>query len=188
MSSLQLLRCATRSIASPLTPSSCRAAAAGRRLPSGPARGSNAMAGTVMPASMMTATTTTSVNGSGSHAFSTSALRMSNAHAEETFDEFNTRQAFEREFDTVNDVFELQRNLNNVFAYDLVPSVSVVMAALRAARRVHDFPTAVRIFEGIKSKVENKIQYQEYLDELKDFREELGVPLREEMYPDLRSR
>ena len=49
----------------------------------------------------------------------------------------------------MQDVFELQRNLNNAFAYDLVPSPSVVIAALRAARRVNDFPTAVRIFEGM---------------------------------------
>jgi hypothetical protein len=42
-----------------------------------------------------------------------------------------------------------QRNLNNAFAYDLVPSPSVITAALKAARRVNDFPTAVRIFEGI---------------------------------------
>lgn len=41
-----------------------------------------------------------------------------------------------------------QRNLNNCFAYDLVPSVEVLTAALKAARRVNDFPTAVRIFEG----------------------------------------
>ena len=41
-----------------------------------------------------------------------------------------------------------QRNLNNVFAYDLVPSPSVITAALKAARRVNDFPTAVRVFEG----------------------------------------
>lgn len=41
-----------------------------------------------------------------------------------------------------------QRNLNNAFAYDLVPSVSVIAAALKAARRVNDFPTAVRVFEG----------------------------------------
>ena len=42
----------------------------------------------------------------------------------------------------------LQRNLNNAFAYDLVPSPSVITAALKAARRVNDYPTAVRIFEG----------------------------------------
>lgn len=45
-------------------------------------------------------------------------------------------------------IFRLQRNLNNAFAYDLVPAPSVIVAALRAARRVNDFPTAVRIFEG----------------------------------------
>jgi cytochrome c oxidase subunit 5a len=76
---------------------------------------------------------------------------------------------YEKEFDSVQDVFELQvriyprnvsacgiynsrtaaqRNLNNAFAYDLVPSPTVITAALKAARRVNDFPTAVRIFEG----------------------------------------
>lgn len=71
---------------------------------------------------------------------------------------------YEKEFDSVHDVFELQvglhprgeitvidfwqRNLNNAFAYDLVPSPGVVTAALKAARRVNDYPTAVRIFEG----------------------------------------
>ena len=39
---------------------------------------------------------------------------------------------------------------------------------------------------GIKAKVENKHQYKEYLDELKEHREELGVPLQEEMYPEAR--
>ena len=59
------------------------------------------------------------------------------------------RHRYEKEFESVQDVFELQRNLNNAFAYDLVPSPSVITAALRAARRVNDYPTAVRIFEGM---------------------------------------
>ncbi|MCJ1315920.1 Cytochrome c oxidase subunit 6 [Xylographa vitiligo] len=91
---------------------------------------------------------------------------------------------YEKEFESVQDVFELQRNLNNAFAYDLVPSPSVIIAALKAARRVNDFPTAVRIFEGIKAKVENKGQYDEYLRDLKPIREELGVNLKEDLYPD----
>ncbi|KAL8864088.1 MAG: hypothetical protein Q9198_010099 [Flavoplaca austrocitrina] len=77
-----------------------------------------------------------------------------------------------------------QRNLNNAFAYDLVPSPSVITAALRAARRVNDYPTAVRIFEGIRAKVENQGQYEEYLDDLKPLREELGVNLKEDLYPE----
>ncbi|KAI0144909.1 cytochrome c oxidase subunit VA-domain-containing protein [Pestalotiopsis sp. NC0098] len=114
--------------------------------------------------------------------FSTTVARRSDPHAEETFEEFTAR--YEKEFESVQDVFELQRNLNNAFAYDLVPSPSVVVAALKAARRVNDFPTAVRIFEGIKAKVENKGQYEQYLAELKPLREELGILLKEDLYPE----
>lgn len=112
--------------------------------------------------------------------FSTTSLRLSDK--EETFEEFTAR--FEKEFEKVQDVFDLQRNLNNAFAYDLVPSPTVIVAALRAARRVNDFPTAVRIFEGIKAKVETKQQYEQYLEELKPLREELSIPLREDLYPE----
>jgi len=80
--------------------------------------------------------------------------------------------------------FFVQRNLNNAFAYDLVPSPSVLQAALKAARRVNDFPTAVRVFEGVKAKVENKGQYEQYLQELKPLREELGIVLKEDLYPE----
>ncbi|CRK01518.1 Cytochrome c oxidase subunit 6 like protein [Verticillium longisporum] len=118
--------------------------------------------------------------GSASH-FSTVPARRSE-HQEETFEEFSAR--FEKEFDAVNDVFELQRNLNNAFAYDLVPSPTVVAAALKAARRVNDFATAVRVFEGVKAKVENKGQYEQYLAELKPLREELGLSLKEDIYPE----
>ncbi len=37
---------------------------------------------------------------------------------------------------------------------------------------------------GIKAKVENRGQYEQYLEELKPLREELGVPLAEDMYPE----
>ncbi|KAF3359264.1 GATA type zinc finger protein asd-4 [Verticillium dahliae VDG1] len=90
--------------------------------------------------------------GSASH-FSTVPARRSE-HQEETFEEFSAR--FEKEFDAVNDVFELQRNLNNAFAYDL----------------------------GVKAKVENKGQYEQYLAELKPLREELGLSLKEDIYPE----
>ncbi|KAJ5851715.1 uncharacterized protein N7529_011100 [Penicillium soppii] len=107
--------------------------------------------------------------------------KLLSGHEDETFEEFSAR--FEKEFDGVQDVFELQRNLNNCFAYDLVPSVEVLTAALKAARRVNDFPTAVRVFEGIKAKVENPDQYKQYLESLEGLRQELGVALREELYP-----
>ena len=99
----------------------------------------------------------------------------SNAHSQESFEAFTDRYiAF---FKGAEDLFEVQRGLNNCFAHDLVPAPSVIEAAVRAARRVDDYATAVRIFEGIKEKVENKQQYQAYLDELKPLREELGTSL-----------
>ena len=38
-------------------------------------------------------------------------------------------------------------------------------------------------WSGIKAKVENKAQYEEYLEDLKPLRDELGVNLKEDLYP-----
>ncbi|KAF8886435.1 COX5A, subunit VA of cytochrome c oxidase [Gymnopilus junonius] len=108
------------------------------------------------------------------------AARASSSHAEETFESFTER--YVNFFKTAEDLFEVQRGLNNCFAHDLVPAPSVVEAAVRAARRVNDYATAVRVFEGVKEKVENKSQYEAYLQELKPLREELGLTLKEELY------
>lgn len=110
-------------------------------------------------------------------AFSSSPHSRSSGHEAESFESFTER--YTTFFQSVEDLFELQRGLNNCFAYDLVPAPGVIEAALRAARRVDDYSTAVRIFEGIKEKVENKSQYEAYLKELKGVKEELGT------YPDL---
>jgi len=72
--------------------------------------------------------------------------------------------------------------LNNCFAYDLVPGVDVIESALRASRRLDTFSTAVRIFEGIREKVENHGQYEMYLQELKGIKEELGIVTKEELF------
>lgn len=100
-------------------------------------------------------------------------------HEEESFEDFTKR--YVSFFDQVEDLFELQRGLNNCFAYDLVPAPEICESAIRASRRVNDFSTAVRIFEGIKEKVENQGQYEQYLDALKPLREELGIPTKEEL-------
>jgi len=108
------------------------------------------------------------------------ARAASSAHGQETFESFTER--YVSFFQSAEDLFEVQRGLNNCFAHDLVPAPSVVEAAVRAARRVNDYATAVRVFEGIKEKVENTQQYQQYLEELKPLREELGISTREELY------
>jgi hypothetical protein len=40
------------------------------------------------------------------------------------------------------------------------------------------------VIPGIKAKVENKHQYEEYLEDLKGLREELGINLKEDLYPE----
>ena len=108
------------------------------------------------------------------------AVRNYAAHHAETFDEMNAR--FVNFFESVEDLFELQRGMNNAFSHDLVPSPEVLEKALYASRRVNDFSTAVRVFEGLKYKVENDSQYKQYLEVLKPVREELGIELKEEMF------
>jgi cytochrome c oxidase subunit 5a len=44
--------------------------------------------------------------------------------------------------------------------------------------------TNTHITPGVKAKVENKGQYDQYLNDLKSLREELGVPLKEDLYPE----
>ncbi|CAG8603261.1 16815_t:CDS:2 [Funneliformis caledonium] len=103
----------------------------------------------------------------------------SDAHEDESFEAFTER--YIKFFEGVDDRFELSRGLNNCFAYDLVPAPSVIEASLKAARRVNDFPIAVRIFEGLRQKVENDVQYSQYLEELKPIKEELGILTKEEL-------
>lgn len=102
----------------------------------------------------------------------TTPVRYAHAH-QESFEAFSER--YVTFFQNAEDLFELQRGLNNCFAHDLVPSPAVIEAAVKAARRVNDYSTAVRIFEGVSEKVENKAQYEAYLEELKPLREELGM-------------
>jgi cytochrome c oxidase subunit 5a len=63
----------------------------------------------------------------------------------------------------------------------LVPSEQVCEAALRACRRVNDYPTAVRVFEGLKQKCPNDSQYKQYMTVLEPLRVELGIETREEL-------
>ncbi|KAL7746610.1 Peroxisomal membrane protein PMP27 [Sorochytrium milnesiophthora] len=96
-----------------------------------------------------------------------------------SFEDFT--QKYVAFFNSAEDLFEVQRGLNNCFSYDLVPAPEVCEAAIRACRRVNDFPTAVRVFDGLKQKCPSTAQYQQYLDVLKPIREELGVSTRDEL-------
>ncbi|KAI9221259.1 cytochrome c oxidase subunit VA-domain-containing protein [Blastocladiella britannica] len=107
--------------------------------------------------------------------------RAYSAHSDEdlSFDDFTKK--YVNFFEEASDLFEVQRGLNNCFSYDLVPSQQVVEAALQACRRVNDYPTAVRVFEGLKQKCPSESQYKQYLEATKPLREQLGVETRDEL-------
>ncbi|KAJ2162861.1 Cytochrome c oxidase subunit 6 [Coemansia sp. RSA 552] len=98
---------------------------------------------------------------------------------EETYEEFTNR--YVKFFENVDEQFELQRGLNNCFAYDLVPDVAICEAALRAARRIDDYPTAVRVFEALEIKVDKVSQYEDYIQALKPVMDELGVETKKDL-------
>ena len=61
------------------------------------------------------------------------------------------------------------------------PTTPLTPRYLNTARRSN---TLTQRTVGIKAKVENQMQYDEYLKELQPIREELGVNLKEGMYPE----
>lgn len=56
---------------------------------------------------------------------------------------------------------------------------------ISAAPRIALDSTADTSAIGVRAKVENEQQYSQYLEELKDIREDLGVALVEDLYPEL---
>jgi len=84
--------------------------------------------------------------------------------------------------DPTLDPREIRRGLNDVFAYDLIPDYTIIEAALRATRRVNDFPTSVRIFEAIKDKAtDNEETYQYVVGQLRPVMDELDLSTPEEL-------
>ena len=79
------------------------------------------------------ATTQLRTSAASAAAFAGARRAMSNVHHQETFESFTAR--YVSFFQSVEDLFELQRGLNNCFAHDLVPAPTVIEAAIRAARR-----------------------------------------------------
>ena len=59
---------------------------------------------------------------------------------------------------------------------------------MKRCARLKDSTNDALDFSGIKAKVENKAQYQQYLEELEPLRQEMGIELRETLYPDLPDR
>lgn len=79
------------------------------------------------------------------------------------------------------DQFELQRGLNHAFSYDIIPTIPILEAALRAARRLNDYATAMRIFGALRQKCKDDAEYESYVKHLDPIKNELGISAPEDI-------
>ena len=101
--------------------------------------------------------------------------------AQETDEEFDTRwlSYFNRED---IDAWELKKGLNELYGHDVVPEPKIVVAMLKAARRLDDVAMAIRVLEAVKEKAAgNQTIYTYIMDEVKPTLDELGIITPEEL-------
>ena len=107
--------------------------------------------------------------------------RQFSAKEEESPDQFDSR--WEAYFnDPELDAWALKRGLNELYGHDLVPEPKIVVAMLKAARRVNDVAVAIRILEAVKDKAAGDATIYSYIIEsVKPTLEELGISTPEEL-------
>ncbi|KAK8401243.1 hypothetical protein O3P69_002780 [Scylla paramamosain] len=103
-------------------------------------------------------------------------------HSTETDAELDAR--YEAYFSR-NDIdgWEIRKAMNDLCGMDLVPEPKIIIAALKACRRVDDYALAVRFLEAVKEKCGNKQKeiYPYILQEIGPTLKELGVSTPEEL-------
>lgn len=107
--------------------------------------------------------------------------RLYSAKAEETDEQFDARwEAYFNKPDI--DDWELRRGLNELHGHDLVPEPKIVIAALKACRRLNDSAMTVRVLEALKDKAgSHKNIYPYILQEIRPTLDELGISTPEEL-------
>ncbi|XP_058461906.1 cytochrome c oxidase subunit 5A, mitochondrial-like [Malaya genurostris] len=81
------------------------------------------------------------------------------------------------------DCWEARKAMNELFGYDLVPEPKIIVAALRACRRLNDYALAIRFLEAVKNRCGNKVQeiYPYLLQEIRPTLCDLGIETPEEL-------
>jgi len=109
-------------------------------------------------------------------------LAMPKHGRKESEDEFDERYvAYFNRKDL--DGWELRKAMNDLQGMDLVPEPKIIIAALRACRRLNDYALSVRYLEAVKQKCGNKVKeiYPYIIQEVKPTLDELGISTPEEM-------
>ena len=90
---------------------------------------------------------------------------------------------WETYFDNPNlDGFGLRKGLNELYGHDLVPEPKIVVAMLKAARRLNDVAMSIRILEAVKDKAAGDLTIYNYIiNSIKPTLEDLGISTPEEL-------
>ncbi|KAK2151281.1 hypothetical protein LSH36_368g01062 [Paralvinella palmiformis] len=109
------------------------------------------------------------------------AVRYS-SHVKESDEEFDAR--YEAAFNDPNtDGWLIRKLMNDLHGYDLVPEPKIIIAAMKACRRVNDYAMAVRYLEAIKLKCDKNLDkiWPWMLQEIGPTLKELGIDTPEEL-------
>lgn len=109
------------------------------------------------------------------------AVRHS-SHSTETDAEFDAR--YEAYFNRADiDGWEARKAMNDLLGMDLVPEPKIVIAGLKACRRVNDYALAMRWLEGVKDSCGQHVNeiWPYMVQEIRPTLTELGVETPEEI-------
>lgn len=123
-----------------------------------------------------------SINLSGARLAAVGAVRQSHGGPVESDAEFDARyEAFFNRADI--DGWQVRKGMNDLLGMDLVPEPKIIIAGLKACRRVNDFALAIRWLEGCKDKCgdQSKTIYPYLLQEIRPTLNELGIETPEEL-------
>lgn len=100
----------------------------------------------------------------------------------ETDEEFDNR--YEGYFNDPNiDGWMIRKRMNDLQGMDLIPEPKILIAAMKACRRVNDYALAVRYLEAVKFKCGDKVDeiWPYLVQELRPTLDELGLNTPEEL-------
>lgn len=106
---------------------------------------------------------------------------MSGHGVQETDEEFDARYVAYFSRPDI-DGWEVRKGMNNLIGMDLIPDPKIIVAALKACRRLNDYALTTRFLEAIKFRCQvNPDLYPYVIKEIKPTLEELGISTPEEM-------
>jgi len=110
-----------------------------------------------------------------------SARRWAHGH-EETDAEFDARYVAYLSRPGI-DGWEVRKAMNDLQGHDCVPEPKIVIAAMKACRKINDYALAVRYLEAVKDKCGPKVKeiWPFMLTEISPTLKELGILTPEEM-------